>query len=479
MEEQSSSSGEAPKPAPKGRGLWVAVAVVIVIVVVVLAAVLGGLFSPAPPKEDGILKIGIIMSLTGQSGLEVFGPKNYKGAQLAIEEINKDGGVLGKPVEYILEDDQGINSVAADKARKLITTDHVDAIIGAVGSGKCAAVLEVTRPNQVVQVSASCTSPIFSNNTYTGGYFFRTAPSDALQGVVAATWAYNNRTWRNMAVIGNKNPYGQGLANVFKAKFSSFSGATISGIGIFDEGKASYTSDLTTLFASGVPAAIYMANYPTDGLNVMRDWYANNGWRNVQWLFSEGVLDQSGFIDKLTAQGITANVAQTFEGSAPGAYLGVVGGLYDRFLTAYKARFSNEDPGLFTANAYDAVYILAAAAQKAKATVGSALKDQMRAVSGPPGTIYNGGQWKVTSAALNQSVDINYEGASGSVNLDQFGDPLSGYGIWGINQTNKIKTVALFNESQVVAMLGAPPAPVGAAGTQWPSVEWIAPTRFG
>jgi len=479
MEEQSSSSEPAPKPAPKGRGLWVAVAVVVVVVVVVLAAFLGGLFAPAPPKEDGILKIGIIMSLTGQSGLEVFGPKNYKGAQLAIEEINKDGGVLGKPVEYVLEDDQGINSVAADKARKLITTDHVDAIIGAVGSGKCAAVLEVTRPNQVVQVSASCTSPIFSNNTYTGGYFFRTAPSDALQGVVAANWAYNNRTWRNMAVIGNKNPYGQGLANVFKTKFSSFSGATISGIGIFDEGKASYTSDLTSLFASGVPTAIYMANYPTDGLNVMRDWYANNAWRNVQWLFSEGVLDQSGFIDKLTAQGITANVAQTFQGSAPGAYLGVVGGLYDRFLTAYKTRFNNEDPGLFTANAYDAVYILAAAAQKAKATVGSALKGQMQAVSGPPGTVYNGGQWKAISAALNQSTDINYEGASGSVNLDQYGDPLSGYGIWGINQTNKIKTVALFNESQVVAMLGAPPAPVGAAGMQSLSVEWIAPIRFG
>src|SRR2546426_10245838 len=203
MEAEKAPSGEIAKAASKGRGLWVAVAGVVVVVVVVLAAFLGGLFAPAPPKEDGILKIGIIMSPTGQSGLEVFGPKNYKGAQLAIEEINKDGGVLGKPVEYVLEDDQGINSVAADKARKLITTDHVDAIIGAVGSGKCAAALEVTRPNQVVQGSASCTSPIFSNNTYTGGYFFRTAPSDALQGVVAANWAYN-RTWRSMAAIGDR-----------------------------------------------------------------------------------------------------------------------------------------------------------------------------------------------------------------------------------------------------------------------------------
>src|SRR2546422_353560 len=252
MEEEKAPSGEIAKAASKGRGLWVAVAVVVVVVVVVLAAFLGGLFAPAPPKEDGILKIGIIMSLTGTSGLEVFGPKNYKGAQLAIEEINKAGGVLGKPIQYVLEDDQGIDSVAADKARKLITPDHVDAIIGAVGSGKCAAVLEGTRPNQVVQVSASCTSPVFSDTTYTGGYFFRTAPSDALQGVVAATWAYN-RTWRSMAAIGNNNPYGRGLSSVFATKFASFSGATITARANFTEGKTSYSSDLQALFTPTLP----------------------------------------------------------------------------------------------------------------------------------------------------------------------------------------------------------------------------------
>ncbi len=478
MEEEKAPSGEMAKAAPKARGLWVAVAVVVVVVVVVLAAFLGGLFAPAPPKEDGILKIGIIMSLTGTSGLEVFGPKNYRGAQLAIEEINKAGGVLGKPVQYILEDDQGIDSVAADKARKLITTDHVDAIIGAVGSGKCAAVLEVTRPNQVVQVSASCTSPVFSDTAYTGGYFFRTAPSDALQGVVAATWAYNNRTWRTMAVIGNNNPYGRGLSSVFATKFDSFSGTTITARANFTEGKASYASDLQALFTGTLPEAVYMAEYPTDGLNVMRDWYTNSAWRSVEWLFSEGVLDQAGYIDKLTAQGIPLSVSQLFQGSAPGAYLGVVGDLYNRFLQNYSARFNKEDPGLFTANAYDAVYLISAAAQRAKATVGSAIKDQMRAVSGPPGTVVVGGQWKTMLPLLNQSTDINYEGASGAVNLDQFGDPLSGYGIWGINQTGKIKTVALFNETQVIGMLG-PPALVSQLDSRSQSVEWIAPTRFG
>src|SRR5437773_12241858 len=93
MEEQSSSSGAAPKRAPKSKALWIVVAVIVVVVVVLLAAVLGGLFGPS---EDRVLKIGTVLSLTGTSGLEVFGPNNEKGVRLAVKEINAAGGVLGQ-----------------------------------------------------------------------------------------------------------------------------------------------------------------------------------------------------------------------------------------------------------------------------------------------------------------------------------------------------------------------------------------------
>lgn len=472
-------TGEAPKPAPKGKGMWIGIAVVVVVVVVLLAAVLGGFFV-APPGEDGVLKIGAVLSITGRSGLEIFGPRNLRGAQLAVEEINDDGGVLGRPVQLILEDDQGIDAVAADKARKLITADRVDVILGAVGSGKCAAALEVTRPNQVVQISASCTSPVFSNTTYSGGWFFRTAPSDALQGVVAANYSYNDRGLRRMAAIGNNNPYGRGLANVFADEFRAL-GGTITQVAIFAESKTTYSSDLQTLFTGTLPEAVYLANYPTDGLNIMRDWAANSAWDAVDWIFSEGVLDQAGFVDKLGQQGIPAPTIQNFEGTAPGAYLGVVGALYDRFLENYTARFAGEDPGLFTANAYDAVYIVAAAAQRAGATSGAAIREQMRAVSNPAGSPMIGGQWaQFKDQIRNATADpVDYEGASGSVNLDEFGDPLSGYGVWGINPQGDIFTIKLFNESTVVDMLQAPPpAFAGVAGTELAPVEWATPTRF-
>jgi ABC-type branched-subunit amino acid transport system substrate-binding protein len=468
MEEQKTP--EAPPAAPaKGKGMWIGIVVVVIVIVILLAAVFGGLFQP-PTTKDTELELGTVLTLTGTSGLEVFGPKNQRGAMLAVAEINAAGGVLGHNITVINEDDNGVDATAQARAQKLVG-DGVDAILGAVGSGKCAAVLTVTKPNQIVQVSASCTSPIFSNHTYTGDWFFRTAPSDALQGVVAANYAYTNRSLRTMGVVGNNNPYGSGLANVFATEFESLGGTA--NVAIFAEAQGSYSSELGALISgtAGIEA-IYMANYPTDGLQVMRDWAANPAWSAIQWIFSEGVLDQGGFIDPLYASGINASA---FEGSAPGAYLGIVGPLYSSFETRYKAAYANQDPGLFTANAYDAVYLIAAAAERAGEATPAGIKANMRAVSGPPGSAFSGGQWAAMKAAIDAGTDVNYEGASGAVNLDEFGDPLSGYAIWGVNAgTQLIETREFFDEATVISMVqGAPPQP--APGTR--SADWQASVR--
>src|SRR5437879_1707838 len=118
MEEQSSSSGAAPTPAPKSKAMWIVVAVIVVVVVVLAAAVLGGLFAPTKAH----LRIGTLLSLTG--GLALFGPGDTKGANLAVEEINKAGGVLGQPIEIFNEDDQTDSVAAQAAATKLITQNH-------------------------------------------------------------------------------------------------------------------------------------------------------------------------------------------------------------------------------------------------------------------------------------------------------------------------------------------------------------------
>src|SRR5256885_2567975 len=101
MEEQSSSSGAAPTPAPKSKALWIVVAVIVVVVVVLLAAVLGGLFTPAAKPA---LRIGTLLSITG--ALSQYGPGDTQGAYLAVHQINAAGGVLGQPIQLFTEDDQ-------------------------------------------------------------------------------------------------------------------------------------------------------------------------------------------------------------------------------------------------------------------------------------------------------------------------------------------------------------------------------------
>src|SRR5881396_381762 len=137
MEEQQAPSGEAGMAAPKSKTVWIVVAVIVVVVVVLLAAVLGGVFTPAKAG----LRIGVLLSQTG--GLDDYGPGNTKGAQLAVEQINTAGGVLGKPIELFVEDDQTDRNAAAAAATKLITTNRVNAIVGAQFSGGTIAALSI------------------------------------------------------------------------------------------------------------------------------------------------------------------------------------------------------------------------------------------------------------------------------------------------------------------------------------------------
>src|SRR5438552_3124742 len=335
MEEQSSSSGEAPKPAPRGRALWIVIAVLIVIVVVVLAAAVGGLFSPtAAPKPQ--LRIGILLSQTGD--LSQYGPGDTKGAKLAMDQINAAGGVLGQPLLEFVEDDQTDSTAAVAAATKLITVNHVNAIVGAQFSGGSIPIVSsVAKKNFVPMVSPSATSPALSNLSLTGGYFFRTAPSDALQGVVAANYLYGNLSYRYLAVT-------------------------------------------------------------------------------------------------------------KILGTAP---VSPFGPIEDSFVAQYKANNSGQTPVLYADYTYDAVYLIALAAQKAGSVNGTAIRDQLRTVSMAPGTVIKPGQWASALPGLSGGGDVNWEGAAGSEDFDANGDVRGSYEVWGVNSTFQIVRVAFIPDSSI------------------------------
>src|SRR6266705_3646034 len=287
MEEQSQPSGGTASAAPRGRAMWVVVAVLVVIVVVVLAAALAGLFNrgtPTPTPTVKQLKIGTLLSITG--ALSPYGPGDTKGAQLADAQINAAGGVLGQPVILYSDDDQTDPTAAAAATTKLITQNHVNAIVGAQFSGGTIASIGIAKATGVPMVSPSATSPALSNLTLTGGYFFRTAPSDALQGVVAANYLFNNLSYRYINLIGRDDSYGRGLVGVINTKFTSLGGHVNTPV-IINPKATTFQTDIQTLFSTN-PQAVYFAGFPGEGLILMSQWQAglssNPGW-NRPWFF--------------------------------------------------------------------------------------------------------------------------------------------------------------------------------------------------
>ncbi len=474
MEEGTSAPPESAK-----RGVGAAVVVVVAIVVFV-AGFVGGLFSAPlvfPGPEAQQLRMGTILGKTG--GLSAFGPNNEQGALLAVEQINEAGGVFDQDILMWNEDSQTLPDVARDVANKLVTTNRVTAIVGATGSGNCLTVIEVAKANDVFQMSGSCTSPIFSDPVLNGGWFARTAPSDALQGVVAGHYAKNVANFNNMAVIGINNPYGTGLADIFASTFETL-GGTITKNQIVTEvgqGALTYIPDLDAVFATS-PEAIYLVAYPPDAV-LMYQEYFEGAYPAIQWIFSEGVFDQSNFIDELVSRNVDVS---DFLGTAPGAFGGITGPRFDTWAADYEARWGNA-PGLFDDNVYDATFLIALAAQAAGDSSGASIRDNIPNVANPPGTTILPGEWEKALTELGAGRAINYEGASGAADLDEFGDPVnSAYVVWAVDANDALFNLQVFDEDEVqtivdgLAPSGAPPAQV-ASGLVIGLVEWFAPFR--
>ncbi|HEY5538945.1 MAG TPA: ABC transporter substrate-binding protein [Thermoplasmata archaeon] len=465
MEEQQTPSAPAAAPA-KGKGMWIGIVVVAIVIIILLAAVFGGLFGP---PEEQVLKVGTVLSITG--GLSPFGPGNKQGVIMAFEEINAAGGVLGRPVELFHQNDDTKPETARSAATTLISQNHVDAIIGATGSGQCQVVIDVAKSNSVFEISGSCTSVIFANLTLTGGWWARTAPPDLYQSVVAASYASQNLSLMRAAVIGINNAYGVGLAELFAEHFVRL-GAPNAAITpgspvIVTEvqfGATDYTTDLeTALDTTPPPEIVYIVAYPADGVQMMKDFERGKathaGWANVKLLFSEGLYD-SAFKNPLHDPPNNFDTT-AYEGTAPSSFGGIHEPLYDQWSARFNTRWG-EDAFLFDDNNYDAAYLVALAAQKAGVATGQAIKDNIFAVANPPGTVINPGEWAKALTEIAAGNDINYEGASGAADIDDLGDSLSGYIVWAVNATNAFVNKEVFSETLVVSLLPAPPAPVPA-----------------
>lgn len=384
--------------------------------------------------------IGSVMSLTGSLG--ALGQPISKGAELGIADLNAAGGEKCT-LKLSLLDDQTNPSVGVDAAKKLVDIQHVPAIVGALSSGVSAAILtSVTAPGKVVLISPSSTSPTFTDlakEGKTGGYWFRTTPSDALQGVAMAKVAHD-AGYKKVAVLYLNNDYGQGLSQEFTKAFTKLGGTVTENV-TYNPSQASYRSEVNKAMEPK-PDAVFIIGYPGDGTTLTREWISAGGVQN--FLFPDG-LESQPFVNDVGVQ-YMKSVHGTAAGSSKTPSL-------ETFDQEFKAKYGEVPTQAYIPNAYDGAVLIGLAMEYEHADTGTAIRDGIRKVTDPKGTkIYAGvAQLKEAAKLISEHKPIQYIGASGPLQFDANGDIAAPMAVWSVVD-GKVKTTGQVSVNEIDAL---------------------------
>ena len=390
----------------------------------VAAALLAG---PAAQAAT-TLKIGAIMPLTGE--LADYGPADLNGIKLAVEEINKAGGVLGGEIGLVVGDDQTSPQAGVDTAQKLVSVEKVNALLGPMGSGVFIPVAKtVAVPAGIPIITGSATSPVISSLA-SNGFIFRTVPSDAFQGVALAELAAT-KGYRAVAIMYTNNDYGKGLSETFSRVFAKNGGKVTASVP-YEAKQASFRGEVQKA-AAGRPDALLLIGYTGEGVPILRQALESGSFN--KFLLSDG-LKAPEIIDAIGGQFLegAAGTAAAPPADYPTAEV---------FKAAYLAKYHESTPKPYIDTFYDAVYLLALAAEKAKSTDGAKIRDAIRSVSEDGGEKVGPGEFAKAKQLIAQGRKINYQGASGPLKFDAHGDVGGSFAHWEIHD-GKIETVRVF-----------------------------------
>lgn len=400
------------------------------IIALILAVFWSGCLETGEDKEgapaEGAIKIGVLQSLTGDLGS--YGGPMSDAMKLAAKEINANGGLLGKQIALLVEDDQTNNVAAVDAVNKLVKVDRVPAIVGATGSGQSMSVIDITTKSGVLQISSSNTGTDFTNYE-DNDLYFRTASSDALQGAAMAKLA-QGRGYKTASTIVINNPYGVGFEDVFVKAFEADGGVVLEKIR-YDPSQTIFDSEVQKIVASN-PEFVMMVSYPETGSLILRTAYEKGALKTRPWLLSEGL--QADTLAGLVGNDTSGNyIAAGLQGLAPDQDAGGVA--YDAFREKYVAEYGKE-PGIYCSNSYDALAVVALAIEQAKNATGRAIADNMRYVANPPGVeVSDLGE---ALSLVREGKDINYQGTSGDIAFDEHGDVSGSFIVWTVAENGSI-----------------------------------------
>jgi branched-chain amino acid transport system substrate-binding protein len=339
------------------------------------AAALGALAATLACGKGGSkdqIPVGEYGSLTGTTA--TFGQSTNNGIQLAVDEINKAGGVLGKTIKVYVEDDQSKPEEAATAATKLINQNHVVAMLGEVSSSRSLAAAPICQAAKVPMISPSSTNP---RVTQIGDYIFRVCFIDPFQGAVMAKFAANTLKFKRVAILVDvRNDYSVGLQTFFRENFKKLGGEVVSEQS-YSEGDSDFHAQLTQI-RSAKPEAIYVPGYYTEVATVARQarelgmtvpLMGGDGWDSPK-LFEIGGDALNG-----------CYISNHYSVDDPSPRI-------QQFVKDYKDRFK-QAPDALAALGYDVAKILGDSLRRAGSTESAKLRDAIAATKDFPGVTGN------------------------------------------------------------------------------------------
>lgn len=354
------------------------------------------------------VKLGVFLGLTGP--IESLVAQMAPAAEAAIAEVSDSGKFMdGSKVMAVRADTTCIDAAAATAAiERLITSDKVSGVVGGDCSGvTTAALTNVAVPNGMVMVSPSATSPALST-VEDNGLFFRTAPSDARQGVVM-TEIIMDRGINEVAVTYTNNDYGKGLADAFQTAFEG-KGGTVTISASHEDGKADYSAEVGALASAGGEVLV-VAGYIDQG-----------GKGIIQASLDTGAFDTFVLPDGMVGDALPEAIGSDLNGSfgqAPGTDSEGAGKLVEM-----ASGFDATSP--FAAESYDAAALIMLAMQAAGSADPSKYKDKIMDVANAPGEQILPGELGKALEILAGGGEVDYVGAS-NVELIGAGESAGNY----------------------------------------------------
>ncbi|XKH60361.1 ABC transporter substrate-binding protein [Halomonas sediminis] len=354
------------------------------------------------------VKVGFLGGFTG--GIESLTPPIFDGAQLAVQQVNEQGGILGGQELVMPTGDTTCSdaSAASNAADRMVNTEQVTAIVGALCTGATiAAANNAAIPGGVLMVSPASTAPAVTELD-DNDLVFRTVPSDAFQGEMLAKLLLQKGIDEVVVTYVN-NDYGRGLSDAFTEAFTQ-GGGTVEKNLAHEDNRADYRSELGSLATTGVPNLVVLAYADTSGQTVLRQAFESGMF--TQYVGADGMVGDS------LVEAIGADVLEGMIATRPGSP-----DLPGTDMFVEQAEAAGIDPSaVFAAQAYDAAFLVALAIEQNGSAEREGLSEALRSVATEPGEVILPGEWEKAVELIASGTEINYEGASGTHEFDGNGD---------------------------------------------------------